>query len=208
MTIVDEALDAALEDPDGLVALVGPSGVGKSHAALRLAAAARERGLTAIRVAPPAGGLDAGAAAMASVVSQLGGRLQADQGWRGALETAARRLQQRSNVLVVCDEPSRWDNGGRHFAARARDAAELLVGPSASWPAVTVERATTAADRVIELPRPGVPLCSTSSAGRASSMLRGAWRPAMSRRRSTRRLRSDWQLRSRRGLRTGPCRPR
>lgn len=156
MTVVEETLDAALDGSGRLVALVGPSGVGKTASGSRLAAAAADRGVTAIRVALPAGGLDTGAAAIASVVSQLGGRLQAEEGWRGALETTARCLEEKSGILLVCDEPSRWDNSGGHFAARARDAADLLLGPSAKWPAVTLERVSTDASRVIELPRPGV----------------------------------------------------
>ncbi len=154
--MVDETLAAALEDPLRFVALVGPSGSGKSRAAAEVTAAARERGLTAVRVAPPTGGLDAGAAAISSVVSQLGGRLHAEQGWRGALETAARFLEERSDLLIVCDEPSRWDSGGQHFATRARDAVDLLLGPAADWPVVTVERVSAEAPRVMELPRPGV----------------------------------------------------
>lgn len=156
MTVVEEALDAALDGSGQLVALVGPSGVGKTASASELAAAAGERGVTAVRVAPPAGGLDTGAAAIASVVSQLGGRLQAEEGWRGALETTARCLDEKPDVLLICDEPSRWDNSGGHFAARARDVADLLLGPSARWPAVTMERVSMKARRVIELPRPGV----------------------------------------------------
>lgn len=153
MTVVEEALDAALDGSASPVALVGPSGIGKTKAAARLAAAARDRGVTAVHVAPPAGGLDVGAATITAVVSQLGGRLRAEQGWRGALETAAQCLEERSDLLVVCDEPSRWDNGGPHFAARARDAADLLLGPAAEWPTVTMERLGMDAGRVIELPR-------------------------------------------------------
>lgn len=156
MSVIDDTLDAVLEGSERLLALVGPSGSGKSTAVAGLAAAARDRGIVTVSVAPPTGGLDAGAAAITSVVGQLGGRLQVEQGWRGALDTAERCLRQQANLLVVCDEPSRWESGGRYFAARARDAADLLLGPAAQWSAVAVDRVSMDAERVLELPKPGV----------------------------------------------------
>jgi len=156
MTVVEEALDAAVADRNQYVALVGPSGAGKSKAAGDVASTAQARGLRPVRVAPPSGAVDAGAAAVASVVSQLNGRLQPSQGWRGALETAEKCLGGDPNIVVICDEPARWDRGGEHFASRAREAAELLTGAAAHWPTVGLERAGVAASNVFYLARAGV----------------------------------------------------
>jgi tetratricopeptide (TPR) repeat protein len=112
----------------------------------------RASGLKPVIVSPPAGSVDSGAVAVASVVDQLDGRLPQDPSWAEALTTATHRLAATSDLLVICDEPSRWTSGEGHFAARAREALDAILAPEEGWSCISLERASTA-ERVVALPQ-------------------------------------------------------
>ena len=152
MTFAAQVFAAAQRRPTDVITVVGAAGAGKSSTAVALAELAPAHDLIPILAAPARGAMDAGALVVASAVRRLGGRLQPSATWEETLETAEGLLQANAaRVLVVCDEPSRWDLAGGYFGRRARDAVDLLVGPGASWRVVVLDQ-TSSGRGVMELP--------------------------------------------------------
>lgn len=165
MTVAEDALDVVLAGPRSRVAVTGPPGAGKSTTAQTIADAAAAHGTVPVLVSPPSAAADAGALALSSVIRQLGGRPYAADGWSRAQRKAATLLQEaEGDVLVICDEPSRWGAGAGHFARRGDDVADLLVGPSTGWRTVILDQAATGV--------PTIPLPQAVPDGLVSSL---AW---------------------------------
>jgi tetratricopeptide (TPR) repeat protein len=139
--VAEDALTAARDAPGVPAYVVGEPGAGKSAAAIEIVRRGTEEGLTPLLVAPASGAADSGALAVAHVIHRLGGRLPPRGQWLPARKRAAELLHDRSDeILVVCDEPSAWSSGSRHFARRADDAADLLFGPHSTWPTVVCDQ--------------------------------------------------------------------
>jgi tetratricopeptide (TPR) repeat protein len=141
VNVAADALDRACRHPGEPVAVVGPAGAGKSGTAQAIAQLAASDAMLPIIVSPASGAADAGALIVAGVVRRLGGHLQPSRSWQQALRTASKLLHRNTErLLVICDEPNRWTIGGGYFARRADDAVDLLLGPTASWPAVVCDQ--------------------------------------------------------------------
>jgi tetratricopeptide (TPR) repeat protein len=146
----------ACRTPGTPVSVVGPTGAGKSTAAAAIADLAAADAVLPIFAAPASGAADAGALVVSGVIRKLGGHVQASRGWQHALRDASRLLHDSSQpVVIICDEANSWRSGGGHFARRADDAADLLLGPMASWPAIACEQAA-GGHRALALPTASV----------------------------------------------------
>jgi len=157
MSVAADAVELARTHPGQPVAVVGPAGAGKSAAAAAIGDLAAAEDLLPVVVSPASGAPDSGALVVAGIVRRLRGVLHASGGWQQALRTAGRLLHENAErVLVVCDEPSGWSAGSGHFARHADDAVELLLGPTARWPAVVCDQAAGGHRSSLRLPAASV----------------------------------------------------
>lgn len=121
--------------------MVGAAGSGKSATAAAVAAAAENRGRRALLVSPPSGAADAGVLAVAGVARRLGEPGAARLGWDQLRHhTSALLHDHAQDVVLVCDEPSRWGAAGGLFARRAEEAGEALFGLRTEWPVVVCDQ--------------------------------------------------------------------
>jgi hypothetical protein len=123
------------------VRLSGRPGAGKSATAARIVHDAADYGWQPLLIHAPSQAPDAGILAVLGIVHRLGGPDAAHGGWDAVCKRAADLLhERRGDVILVADEPSRWDAAGGMFARRANEAAQTLWGTGATWPTIICDQ--------------------------------------------------------------------
>lgn len=121
--------------------LSGRPGAGKSATAARIVRDAAEYGWQPLLIHAPSQAPDAGILAVLGVAHRLGGADAAHGGWDAVCKRAAGLLHEhRDDIILVADEPSRWDAAGGMFARRANEAAQTLWGSGATWPTIICDQ--------------------------------------------------------------------